>query len=103
MTKKDPSMRRLDKHCHEVCALLKALSHPGRLLILGYLGQGEKTVSELQELCGLSQSQLSQFLSRMKLEKLVTCSRRGRFVYYTPADVRVGRLIQNIQKLYCDS
>lgn len=93
-------MRRLESNCDEVCALLKALSHPGRLLILGHLVAGEKTVSELQELCGISQSQLSQFLARMRHERLVLGDRRGRSIVYRTADDRVAWLIRAIQALY---
>lgn len=95
------STNKLEKNCAEVGALLKSLAHPRRLLVMGHLIGGKKTVSELQELCGISQSQLSQFLARMRLERLVSCERRGRFQYYAPADARVVELIRTIQKLYC--
>ncbi len=80
--------------------MMRALSHPGRLLILGYLLEGPKTVTELQPLCRLSQSQLSQFLSRMKLEGLVACERRGRFQYYSPAHLRVVQLLRSAQHIF---
>lgn len=92
---------RLEQRCESVASLLKALAHPRRLLIMGHLIAGEKTVGELQELCGVSQSQLSQFLTRMRLEKLVACERRGRFQYYSAADERVAELIRSLQKIYC--
>ncbi len=95
------STRKLEKKCVAVAALLKALAHPGRLLIMGHLVGGEKTVSELQELCNLSQSQLSQFLGRMRLEGLIQCEKRGRFQYYSTADERVSELIRAIHSLYC--
>ena len=93
-------MQRLENNCDEVCALLKALSHPGRLLILGHLVAGEKTVTELQEMCGISQSQLSQFLARMRFEGLVRGERRGRSIFYSTGDDRVAWLIRAIQALY---
>jgi DNA-binding transcriptional ArsR family regulator len=68
---------------------------------MGSLVDGPKTVTELQGLCGLSQSQLSQFLSRMKLEQLVDCRREGRFQFYQAADLRVVELIRSLQKIYC--
>lgn len=95
------STHRLEAHCEQVASLLKSLSHPGRLLVMGHLVGGEKTVTELQERCGLSQSQLSQFLSRMKLEGLIRCERRGRFQFYSAGDERIIGLIQAIQKIYC--
>ena len=92
---------KLKAACEDVAALLSALSHPGRLLILGALHDGEKTVGELQDICGLSQSQLSQFLSRMKGEQLLACRREGRFQYYFLSDPKVRKLVRELQKLYC--
>lgn len=95
------SISKIAGKCELVSTLLRALSHPQRLMILGHLIQGAKTVSELQELCGISQSQLSQFLARMRLEGLVTCEREGRFQYYSIGDKRIVKLIQAIQSIYC--
>lgn len=92
---------KLKRSCESVAALLRALSHPGRLLILGALLDGEKIVSELQEACGLSQSQLSQFLARMKDEGLLADRREGRFKYYFLADPKIRTLVRTLQKLYC--
>ena len=99
--KVDGALRRMEAHCEQVSGLLKALAHPARLLIMGHLVAGEKTVTQLQELCGISQSQLSQFLARMRLEELVHCERRGRFLVYSVADDRMVGLISAIQTLYC--
>lgn len=95
------SLTGMKKQCGEVSSLLRALSHPQRLMILGYLTQGEKTVTELQNLCGLSQSQLSQFLVRMKAEGLLNCQRRGRFQYYQIEDPRLLKLIESLHSIFC--
>lgn len=95
------STQKLERKCEEVALLMKSLCHPRRLLILGHLIEGEKTVSDLQERCGISQSQLSQFLTRMRLEGLVSCERRGRFQFYALHDERVAALMGAIQRIYC--
>lgn len=95
------SVKKIKKSCEEVSRILKALSHPQRLLILGHLLTGEKTVGNLEEVCDLSQSQLSQFLSRMKLEGLIDCRKEGRYQYYFVADERLLHLMATIQKEYC--
>lgn len=89
------------RSCEEVCLILKALSHPQRLMIMSHLVTGEKTVSELMDLCEISQSQISQFLTRMKAEGLLTCRRDGKFQFYSAADDRVLQLMQAIQGIYC--
>lgn len=95
------SINKIKKSCDEVCLILKSLSHPQRLLILGHLLNGPKTVSELVELCDASQSQLSQFLTRMKLEGLIKSEKEGRFQHYSLADKRLASLLKTIQKEYC--
>ncbi len=95
------SVSKMEKSCQEVSDLLRALSHPQRLMIMGHLTQGAKTVTELMELCEVSQSQLSQFLGRMKAEGLVKSERQGKYQYYAVADERLVQLIAVIQNIFC--
>lgn len=94
--KRDPMI----EECEATALILKALAHPQRLRLLCHLSQGEKSVSELGELCQASQSHLSQFLQRMKSERLVEARREGKFVYYTIADDRIFKLIQSLHKIF---
>lgn len=87
--------------CVDVSQMLKALAHPQRLMILGNLLQGPKTVTELTVACEASQSQISQFLMRMKLEGIVQAERDGKFVRYSVADQRLIKLMRVIQNEYC--
>ena len=89
------------KQSQDIAHLLKTLAHPQRLLILCHLSDGPKNVTELQELCGGSQSAVSQFLGRMKNEGLVDSKRYARSIFYEIADVRVLKLIQTLGKIYC--
>lgn len=88
--------------CHEVSTIMKAIAHPQRLMILCYLSEEEKNVSELLELCEVSQSQLSQFLKRMHREKLLSVRKEGNFSYYRIADKNLIKLIQSMQKIFCN-
>lgn len=94
-------MAKMEAACEEVCVILKALSHPQRLLVMGHLLQGAKTVSDLVELCGISQSQMSNFLMRMSAEGLVHAEKQGKFKFYSVADRRLISLIRTIQEQYC--
>lgn len=96
------SVVKIKKSCVEVSQFLKALAHPQRLMIMGNLLQGPKTVGELVDLCEASQSQISHFLTRMKYEGLVKSERDGRFVVYSVADKRLIKLMQVIQSEYCE-
>lgn len=95
------SVQKIKKSCVAVSQMLKALAHPQRLMIMGNLLQGPKTVGELVEICEASQSQISHFLTRMKLEGLVKAEREGSFVYYSVADNRLIKLMRIIQNEYC--
>lgn len=96
------SIVKLKKSCIEVSQILKALAHPQRLMIMGNLLEGAKTVSDLVEVCEASQSQISHFLTRMKFEGLVKSERDGKYVVYSVADDRLVSLMKSIQKQYCE-
>ncbi len=81
--------------------LLKALSNENRLMILCHLHQGEKSVSQLEELVGLSQSALSQHLARLRRDGLVTARRDGQTVYYRPRGNEASRILEVLAQLYC--
>jgi DNA-binding transcriptional ArsR family regulator len=87
--------------CDEVSSLMKAIAHPQRLMIMCYLSEHERNVSELLEVCDISQSQLSQFLNRMQREKLLKVRKEGNFSYYSIADKNIIKLIQSMQKIFC--
>jgi ArsR family transcriptional regulator len=87
--------------CEEAAALLKVLSHPGRLKLLCHLLSGEKTVSEIEVLTGLSQSYASQFLSKMRLEGLVNFRKEGVQTYYRITDGRVNALMGSLYEIFC--
>lgn len=81
--------------------LMKALAHEGRLMILCHLIEGEKSVSELEELIGARQAAVSQQLARLRLEGLVTSRREGKAIYYTIGDARVERVIRTLHEIFC--
>ena len=80
---------------------LKAISHEGRLMILCHLVSGEKSVTELEELLSARQAAVSQQLSRLRLEGLVTPRREGKAIYYRLADDRPRRMLELVHDLFC--
>lgn len=91
----------MKERCTAVAAVLKALAHPQRLLILCALTTGEKTVGEIEAACEASQSAVSQYLHRMRREGLVTSEKRGSHVYCKMADPQLIQLIQSLYRIYC--
>ena len=95
------STAEMKTNCKNVAAILKAISHPQRLMLLCHLADGEKTVGELEALCDGSQSAISQFLKMMRLENLLTSEKRGLFVYYRIHDPQVKKLVFSLYEIFC--
>lgn len=89
------------KQSDSVACILGSLAHPTRLKILCQLIDGEKSVNELTEFCEISQSAMSQFLSRMKSDKLLNARRERQYVYYSIADSKLIKLLQAMKEIYC--
>jgi len=94
-------MKTLQKEDYETAAFgLKALAHPARLSILCRLQSKECTVNELVAFTGMSQSAVSQHLSKMKLSNILKDKRKGNRVYYSVEDKRFEKLISALCLIY---
>jgi ArsR family transcriptional regulator, virulence genes transcriptional regulator len=63
--------------------LCKALADPKRLLLINALrNEARRTVGELSQLLGLSQSNVSQHLGVLRQRGVVTATREGNHVFY---------------------
>jgi len=98
---KASELEKMADRCDEVSEALKSLAHPVRLKVLCALIDCEKTVNELTEFGGISQSAMSQFLARLKAEGVVSARKEGTFVYYTLADKKLRSLIYSLKEIYC--
>lgn len=70
----------------------KALAEPVRLQILEALREGEKTVSELVQITGLGQANVSKHLQMLHNLGFTDRRKTGLYVYYSLADEDVFRL-----------
>jgi DNA-binding transcriptional ArsR family regulator len=86
MTNWDAATEKLCQRATEVAGLLKLVANEQRLLILCRLREGEASVGEMVDLCGLSQSSVSQHLSRLREGGLVRTRRQGTTIYYSIGD-----------------
>jgi ArsR family transcriptional regulator len=92
----------LETKAAQVAETLRALANERRLLLLCRLVEtGEATVTSLADAVGLSQSALSQHLSKMRSEGLVTFRRDGQTLWYRIADPRIEELLATLHGLYC--
>lgn len=83
------------------CRLMKAMSNPDRLLLLCQLSQGEKRVGELEELVGIAQPTLSQQLSVLREEGLVSTRRDGKNIYYCIASSQALAVMGVLYAQFC--
>lgn len=71
----------------------RMLSDPTRVKVLWALLQGETSVACLAELADAAPTVVSQHLAKLRLAGLVKSRRDGTFVYYSPADTDVLRVL----------
>jgi DNA-binding transcriptional ArsR family regulator len=83
------------------CELLKAMANEWRLMILCQLSEGEKTVSELQSLLGLSQSALSQHLAILRREKIVRSRKHAQSVSYSLTGDEATKVMESLHDVFC--
>ena len=96
-------MQRLlgDEELTRAAEVLKAVSHPARLRIIELLEKGERSVTEIQDHLGITQSLTSQHLSNMKIRGVLQSRKNGNMVYYSvrnPDVVKVIHCIRNSEE-----
>jgi DNA-binding transcriptional ArsR family regulator len=102
MTEAQPvDLARLQSAAGAAGNLLKALSHPGRLLLLCQLTQGEASVGALEAATGIRQPTLSQQLTVLRDEALVGTRREGKQIFYSIASAEALAVLQVLYQLYC--
>lgn len=84
-----------------VTRFLKAMANPSRLLVLCQLADGEKSVGELGEAVGLSQSALSQHLAVLRREEVVKTRREGQNIYYLLASAEATAVMHTLYEVFC--
>ena len=91
----------LQKRAVEAAILLKIMANDRRLLVLCELADtGERSVTELEAVSGLSQSALSQHLAKMRHHGIVKTRRSAQSIYYSLASHEARVLIELLCRLY---
>jgi len=94
-------METLLANAREASEFLKALSHEARLVILCMLIEGEKSVTEIEQILNLRQPAVSQQLARLRGDGLVETRRDGKNIYYSLARSDVREVIEALHKAFC--
>lgn len=94
-------MNKILKKAPQVAEILKLMAHEGRLKILCFLSEKELTVSDLEELTDLSQSQISQYLKKFEALKIVTARKEGKWSYYQISSPEIHKLLKSMYEIFC--
>jgi ArsR family transcriptional regulator, virulence genes transcriptional regulator len=97
----EADLESMRENASQAAALLRALSHEARLLVLCDLTTGERSAGELVERSGLSQSALSQHLAKLREEGLVATRRDAQTIYYRILDQRAHRVLRVLHDIFC--
>lgn len=73
--------------------IFKALADETRLKIIDAIIKESKTVSQIVETIGESQSGVSHQLKTLKESKIVKSERKGKCIYYSLADDHVKKIV----------
>ena len=91
----------LQARAEQASALLKAMAHPDRLILLCRLSEGEFCVGELEDALGIRQPSLSQQLGVLRQEGLVDARRQGKHVFYSLKSVEAAEVMAVLHKRLC--
>lgn len=86
----------------DACRLMKVLSNPDRLMLLCQLVQGEHNVGELEAALGIVQPTLSQQLTVLRDEALVSTRREGKNIYYRIDSPQAQAVIRTLYQQFCN-
>ena len=95
------NLDRMADNAKRASDFLKALAHESRLMILCILAEGEKSVSELEDILELRQPTVSQQLARLRADGLVVTRRDGKVIYYSLASEEARVVIGAVYDVFC--
>jgi ArsR family transcriptional regulator len=79
---------------------MKNFSNKDKLAILCYLWNDKKNVTEIIKCSNLSQSQISQYLWKMKLEWILESEKIGKEVFYKISDEKILKIISSMKEIF---
>jgi DNA-binding transcriptional ArsR family regulator len=93
---KDLSPKTMEKVFARVADYFSVLSEPSRLRIMYAVCSGEKSVSEVVDLCGSSQANVSRHLSALHKAGILLRRKEGTTVFYSIADNATVEMCQTV-------
>ena len=94
-------MKEMEENALKAANFLKGIASQHRLVILCQLAEGEKSVTELIEATSLPQTSMSQHLSKLKEENIVTFRRDHRTLYYSIKNEAILKIMDILYHEFC--
>jgi len=92
-----------DEQVESIAAMLKTMSHPLRLKILCLLQNREMTVGEIRDKVKTTNANVSQHLSILRNQGIVSFRKDANFIYNRIDDPRILELMGEMSRLFCES
>lgn len=87
-------------NAEKIAEIMKNFSNKDKIAILCFLWEEEKNVSEIMKCSLISQSQISQYLWKMKLEWILESKKSGKEVYYKISDKKILEIIKSLKLIF---
>ena len=94
-------LKKMQASAEDACRLMKVLSNRDRMMLLCEMAKGEKCVGDLEAALDLHQPSLSQQLTVLRKEKLVSTRREGKQIYYSITSKVALSVIALLYHHYC--
>jgi len=93
----------MEEKAKQIAELLKVLANENRLMIFCAVMEHPMTVNEIaKHVPKITQSALSQHLTRLKAHGILDFNKTGQNVIYSIADHRVEEVVNVMKKYYCE-
>ncbi len=92
-----------ESQIEDIAKLLKTMSHPIRLKILCLLQDRELTVGDLHKEVQTTNANVSQHLSILRNQGIITYRKDANFIYNRITEGRVTELIRTMRELFCEN
>lgn len=93
-------MNDIIKRTEKVANIMKNFWNKDKLVILCYLGAEKKNVTEIIKCSSIWQSQVSQYLWKMKLEWLLKSEKKWKEVFYSISDKKILKIISALKDIF---
>ena len=98
---KDVDLDAIKNAASAACNLMRVLANADRLVLLCELSKHELCVSEIEEMLNIRQPTLSQQLTVLRDEGLVSTRRDGKKIYYSIASEQVLAVLRVLYEQFC--